>query len=61
MANFEGKYQLESSENFDEFLKALGECEPTVGEGNLPPDRRQLHDPPVRKDFHADHRGAQGG
>ena len=24
MVNFVGKYQLESSENFDEFLKALG-------------------------------------
>lgn len=24
MVQFEGKYQLESSENFDEFLKELG-------------------------------------
>lgn len=31
--NFSGKYQLQSQENFEPFMKAIGECQTGGGSG----------------------------
>uniref|UniRef100_A0A8C0I924 Cytosolic fatty-acid binding proteins domain-containing protein n=1 Tax=Bubo bubo TaxID=30461 RepID=A0A8C0I924_BUBBB len=38
MPNFSGNWKMKSSENFEELLKALGECEP--------PPKKISHPPP---------------